>query len=433
MKPDGTRYGAKFPQNHRFGPGALISGIPSEQAMGWHTSARSDSERRPPRGVGRRPWRDPNASIGEEHSARVTDNLETIAALHKQGKLSNDEYSRAKETIISLSMQDDSTLESFMAAARSRSPTRPQTAPEPTRAAHKMNDRVATVENEPINAVRAKETLKALREELSQLPFKNVAELWVFFDAGDDHVNKFQLAKGLRSLGLGHQNLDEIVYAATGLDTANARIECRPFLKHFAWEGGKLPDVVSEQERIMYQAKLDRKRIKAKALGKKDVPATGDTAHTGLDGPDKTKLLHTDEATPVQYEEEHVDALLKEVVAHLPGCGFANVAEAFVLINENGDNLITQSEMEKALRQLRIGHIDASALMFAASTGGGTNGEKTIEYKQFMKHFTWKGGGIGKDSEKALYDARLNRKKILRHTEETLKAKEVDRVDAGGS
>ena len=432
MKPDGTRYGAKFPQNHRFGPGALISGNPSEQAMGWHMSARSDSERRPPRGVGRRPWRDPNASIGEEHSARVTDNLETIAALHKQGRLSDDEYSRAKETIISLSMQDDSTLESFMAAARSRSPTRPQTAPEPTRPAHKMNDRVATVEREPINAVQAKATLKALREELSQLAFENVAELWVFFDAGDDHVNKFQLAKGLRSLGLGHHNLDEIVYAATGLDTANARIECRPFLKHFAWEGGKLPDVVSEQERIMYQAKLDRKRIKAKALGKQDTTATGDNADKRVDGSGKTKLPHTDEATFVQYEGEHVDAL-KEVVAHLPSCGFANVAEAFVLINETGDNGITQSEMEKALHHLRIGHINVNALMFAASTGGGTNGEKIIEYKQFMKHFTWKGGGVGKDSEKALYDARLNRKKILRHTEETLKAKEVDSVDAGGS
>jgi hypothetical protein len=41
-----------------------------------------------------------------------------------------------------------------------------------------------------------------------------------------------------------------------------------------------------------------------------------------------------------------------------------------------------------------------------------------------MKHFTWKGGQVGKDSEKALYEAKLNRKKILRHTEETLKAKE---------
>ena len=433
VKPDGSRYGTKFPQNHRFGAGAKHSGMPSDQAMGWHQSARSDSERRPPRGIGRRPWRDPNASAGEEHSARVTDNLETIAALHKQGRLSNDEYSRAKETVLNLSMQDDSTLEGFMSAARSGSPNRPQTAPEPSRPLLPMKERVATVKPDPIDADKAKETLRAFREELSQFPFENVAELWVFFDAGDDHVNKFQLAKGLKLLGLGHHNLDEIVFAATGLDAANARIECRPFLKHFAWNGGKLPDVTSEQEKILYEAKLNRKRIKAKAMGKKELPAevkaaTGETAH---DHVDKSHVSHVEEASLVHYEGEHVDAdhardTLKEVVDHLPSCGFANVAEAFVLINANGDDWITRAEMENALKHLRIDHINLNALMFATALAGSDAGHygAKIGFNQFLKHFTWKGGELGKDSEKALYEAKLKRKQILRHTEATLEAKE---------
>ena len=50
---------------------------------------------------------------------------------------------------------------------------------------------------------------------------------------------------------------------------------------------------------------------------------------------------------------------------------------------------------------------------------------RKIEFKQFMKHFTWKGGAAGKDSEKTLYDARVKRKEILRRTAQPLEAIEA--------
>jgi Ca2+-binding EF-hand superfamily protein len=147
-------------------------------------------------------------------------------------------------------------------------------------------------------------------------------------------------------------------------------------------------------------------RIQAK-MGKKELPAEVDCATEHVDA-------------------EHAKDTLKEVVAHLPGCGFANVAEAFVLMNENGDDWITKVEMEQALKHLRIDHINLNALMFAVALGGSDAGHYNgkIGFNQFLKHFTWKGGGLGKDSENALYEAKLKRKQILQHTEATLEAKE---------
>ena len=398
QKPDGSRYGAKFSSSHRFGAGSKVSGAPGELSMSWHTTSRSDSERRPPRGVGRRPWKDPNSSVGEEHSARVTDNLETVAALHKQGQLSEDEYLRAKETILSLAMQnDDLTLESFISAARSGSPTpqRPQTVPEPSGVSRSINgagadERSRTTKKEPIDAVKAKATLKVFKEELSELPFENVGEFWVFFDTGADHLNKVQLAKGLKLLGLGHHNLDEIVFACTGLDTPNARIESRPFLKHFAWKGGKLPDVVNQAEKILYEAKLNRKKIIARAMGK-ELPKVAMATATGeadpfaslVQGGDATgreSVSHTGESAPVHVDPEKAKAALTEVVAHFSKCGFANVAEAFAVINENGDNFITRGGMTKALQHLRIDHINVDEVLFAAH--GGKNHEFCITNKE---------------------------------------------------
>ena len=167
------------------------------------------------------------------------------------------------------------------------------------------------------------------------------------------------------------------------------------------------PDRLSSPDRAIGAHPANRKmRIQAK-MGKKELPAEVDCATEHVDA-------------------EHAKDTLKEVVAHLPGCGFANVAEAFVLMNENGDDWITKVEMEQALKHLRIDHINLNALMFAVALGGSDAGHYNgkIGFNQFLKHFTWKGGGLGKDSENALYEAKLKRKQILQHTEATLEAKE---------
>jgi len=199
VRADGTRYGPKFSSAARFGPGADNTGDPAEQSQSWQQTSRSDAERRPPRGVGRRPWKDHRApASGEEYSSRVTDQLETVSVLHKRGRLSDDEYAQAKDTILTLSLEDDTTVESFMVAARGRSPSpqRPQTAPTPSTRGSTKKSKAA----KPIDAEKAKASLEKLRGELGKFEFENVAELFVFFDDGHDYVTNFQLAKGLKIL-----------------------------------------------------------------------------------------------------------------------------------------------------------------------------------------------------------------------------------------
>jgi adenylate kinase family enzyme len=96
-------YAAPFPKAHRFGPGSGISGQPSDRQSVWHSSSREASNRRAPRGVGRRPWQSarPTSAPGG-CQIQLAGQLETLVAMNRSGHLDPVEFGTAKAAILKI-------------------------------------------------------------------------------------------------------------------------------------------------------------------------------------------------------------------------------------------------------------------------------------------------------------------------------------------
>ena len=75
----------------------------------------------------------------------------------------------------------------------------------------------------------------------------------------------------------------------------------------------------------------------------------------------------------------------------------------------------------QGLHRLRMAQdVNPAALMAAAEAGGCKDGR--VEYREFLRHFAWPEGRVGGDAEKALYEATLARKEIVRRVEKGMAA-----------
>ena len=185
---------------------------------------------------------------------------------------------------------------------------------------------------------------------------------------------------------------------------------------------------------VLYQARLDRKVIFNRVRG-----VNGDgSAKFGGSNPVSHEMKEwksTDGKTMEQVESrtkmavgqaplpdpDQVAAAVVTLKAGLKTRGFANAAEAFAFLDADGEQFITEFELTKGLRLLRLEvAVGADALMVAAEEGGCRDGK--IEYREFLRHFSWREGRVTGDAEKALYEAKLDRKKIVQRVEATLAA-----------
>lgn len=264
--------------------------------------------------------------------------------------------------------------------------------------------------------------------------FQHIAEAFAFIDAdGMGGISEFELAKGLRLLGLRDTNAARLIAVIDPQNRGSGNLTARQFMKslYFDNDGGRAKMFASMDEGLQKQKHLDAILLEAVIKRRKILSAVNKALHKRSEA-DRWANEQRLAQQKSEINAAH-DTALRKLQEELQRAGFANPSEAYCFFDADGgkSSVISHVDLVVGLRRLKIDHLfDLDVLQWALE-GGGMR-DNACMYSEWMRNVAWgehRGQGIVEQNA-ALDEANHRRRLINRRILAGVKERERNLAEA---
>lgn len=247
--------------------------------------------------------------------------------------------------------------------------------------------------------------------------FRHVAEVFSFIDAdGQGGISEFELAKGLRLLGLNDIDASRLIAVIDPLNRGAGTLTARDFMKslYFDNDEGRAKLFASMDEGLQKQKHLDAILLQA-VLKRRQILSLVNKA---LHKQSSTERLANERRLAQQMSDINAahNAALRRLQQELQVAGFENPSEAYCFFDADGgkSSVISHVDLVVGLRRLKIDHLfDLDVLQWALE-GGGMR-DNACMYSEWMRNVAWgKHRGRGIVAENAALDEANQRRRLIK-------------------